>query len=264
MKILSVAMICLASAVSAGADLSGDVVFLGEQHDNPAHHARQADLVGQLAPKALVFEMLTDEQAAKVTPDLVPDAKALGEALEWEAAGWPDFDWYHPIFLAAPDAAIYGAAVPREAARGLMGQGLPQVFGDRATEFGLTDPLPEAQQEAREAMQLSAHCDALPAEMLPVMVSIQRLRDASLARAALQAFLDSGGPVVVITGNGHARKDWGAPAALALAAPDLAIKALGQGEEGSGAPTGAFDLVEFSPPVQRDDPCEAFLKQRGN
>ncbi|MFW2541302.1 ChaN family lipoprotein [Primorskyibacter sp. 2E107] len=263
MKAIFLAILVMASAVSAGADLSGDVVFLGEQHDNPDHHARQAEWVAQIAPRALVFEMLTEAQAARARSSDRSDAVKLGTVLQWEESGWPEFDWYFPIFAAAPEARIYGAAVPREQARGLMDADVASVFGADAQDFGLTLALPPDQQDAREALQLSAHCDALPKEMLPVMVQIQRLRDASLARAALAAWRETGGPVVVITGNGHARKDWGAPAALALAAPELTIAALGQGEDGV-VPNGQFDRIAFSPAAEREDPCVAFRQQRGN
>lgn len=47
-----------------------DVVFLGETHDNPHHHARQSAIVAALLPKAIVWEMLTQEQAAEVTEAL--------------------------------------------------------------------------------------------------------------------------------------------------------------------------------------------------
>ena len=78
---------------------------------------------------------------------------------------------------------------------------------------------------------MQAHCDALPEDMLPGMVAVQRLRDAVLARAVVRAMDDTGGPVAVITGNGHARRDWGMPAMLARAAPDLDVWVLGQTEE---------------------------------
>jgi uncharacterized iron-regulated protein len=106
---------------------------------------------------------------------------------------------------------------------------------------------------------MAAHCDALPPEMLPVMVSIQRLRDARLAQVALQAFKDTGGPIAVVTGNGHARRDWGAPAVLEHADPSIEIFALGQGE-GEDAPPGTFDVVKNAPPPERSDPCESFRK----
>ena len=88
-----------------------EVVILGEIHDNPAHHANQAAAVAAMQPTAIVFEMLTPEQAAWVTPENRGDAAALGEALGWDGSGWPDFSMYHPIFTAAPGAA--SVAVPQ-------------------------------------------------------------------------------------------------------------------------------------------------------
>lgn len=232
-------------------------MFLGELHDNPAHHLRQAEYVAELSPTALVFEMLTQAQADLVTPELVADEAALEAALGWNASGWPDFSMYYPIFAAAPEAAYFGAAVPRDVARAAMAEGMASAFRGDADAYGLTAVLPEWQQAEREALQLAAHCDAMPAEMLPVMVDIQRLRDAELAYSAVQAFEAHGGPVVVITGNGHARMDWGAPVYLMAAAPGLRVMSLGQGEE-DVPPSGRFDVVESAPEVDRGDPCAAF------
>ena len=233
------------------------VIIVGEIHDNPAHHATQAALVAHVQPRAIVFEMLTEAQAATVTADNRADQQALAEALDWAASGWPDFAMYHPIFTAAPEAAIYGAAVPREAARAAMQAGIAQSFGDDAAAYGLTTPLPADEQAAQEDLQQQAHCNAMPPEMLPVMVDLQRLRDAVLARATLRALDETGGPVVVITGNGHAREDGGVPAYMALVRPDLEVLSIGQQEEGAGAP-GLFDVMLSAPAVDRPDPCEAF------
>ena len=142
---------------------------------------------------------------------------------------------------------------PRQA----MSKGVAAAFGEGAGLFGLNDPLSPDQQAARDALQAAAHCDALPAEMLPAMVDIQRLRDATLARAARDAMQATGGPVAVITGNGHARKDWGMPALLALAAPELDIHVLGQTEDNAPL-AGEFDEVISSPAHPRPDPCLAF------
>lgn len=234
------------------------VVWLGEVHDNPAHHVEQARWVAALAPRALVFEMLTPEQVGAASGVPRDDAAALDAAFGWADSGWPDFAFYAPIFAAAPMARLEGAAVPRDAARAAMADGVAQAFGGRAAEFGLDRALPADVQAAAEAEQMAAHCDALPAEMLPAFVDIQRLRDAALARAALDALDATGGPVVVITGNGHARLDGGAPAYLRTARPDVVQFALGQAE--TGLLTGQFDAVADASAVDRPDPCAVFRK----
>ena len=232
-------------------------MWLGEVHDNPDHHATQADLVARIAPDALVFEMLTPEQAAAPTPEDRSDADALGTALTWDGSGWPDWAMYAPVFLAAPEADLYGAARDAEALRRAVGEGAAAVFGEGATRFGLDDPLPEAERAVREEGQAAAHCDMLPPEMLPGMVEAQRLRDADLAAAALDALEATGGPVAVIAGTGHVRTDWGAPALLATAAPDVAQVSVGQ-VEGEPEPGAPFDAVLTADAPDRGDPCDAF------
>ena len=235
-----------------------DVVFLGELHDNPWHHENQAEAVAALAPKAVVFEMLTPEAAAKVTPELLGDKAALGEVLNWAESGWPSFDMYYPIFAAAEGAAIRGALVPREAVReAIMGGDVVASFGDGAGAYGLAAPLDEAEQAEREAGQMAAHCNALPEHMLAGMVLGQRLRDATMAREIVRAYDETGGPVVVITGNGHARLDWGAPRLL----PErLSVRSIGQLER---APEGTppHDAWIVTQAAEREDPCAAFKTQ---
>lgn len=234
-----------------------DVLVIGEVHDNPAHHAVQADRVEHLKPSAIVFEMLTPAQAARVTPALRGDRAALEAALDWGESGWPDFAMYHPIFTAAPEAAIYGALVPRAKARAVLEAGLAASFGPDAGRFGLDHPLSVDEQEAREAMQMAAHCDAIPDAILPGMVDIQRLRDAVLARAVIEALEETGGPVAVITGNGHARRDWGMPAILSSARTGLDLHVVGQTEDDRPL-EGVFDEVISADAVDRPDPCAAF------
>jgi hypothetical protein len=125
--------------------------------------------------------------------------------------------------------------------------------------WGLALPLDDADQAAREAEQAMAHCNALPVDYLPWMVGVQRLRDANFAASALDALDETGGPVVVITGSGHARRDQGVPAALALAAPQVTVLTVGQLEGLPGmVPAAPYDLWVITPPIARPDPCAAF------
>lgn len=262
--LLAAALLALAAAAAAReigpADLASlpqaDVVILGEVHDNPVHHVHQAAAVAAIRPAALVFEMLTPDQAARAAGVPRDDAAALGAALDWQAGGWPDFALYYPIFAAAPAAAVLGGALPRATVRRAFDEPLPAIFGEGAAAFGLEDPLDPDDQAAREAAQLAAHCGTLPAAMLPGFVAAQRLRDAAMARAVHDAVLATGGPVVLIAGTEHARTDIGVPAQLARAAPGLRIVALGQVEADPG-PEAPFDLWIVTAPHPRPDPCAA-------
>ena len=236
-----------------------DIYVLGEVHDNPAHHAQQARLVAMIAPETVVWEMLSPDQVAAMAGVDRADATLLGKALGWEAAGWPDFAMYHPIFLAAGDARHLGAALPRSRIKAVVAQGLAVELGAAAVaEWGL-GPLTPQDQTAREAEQMAAHCDALPADMLPGMVAAQRLRDWSLASLAAAAVEAGQGPVVIITGTGHARKDQGVPALIAVARPGMKLWSLGQVEDDPGA-DAPFDAVNITPPTPREDPCLGFSK----
>ncbi len=267
-RLMLIGMAIAGSAVAHAGELPGidaldtggaHIVLLGEVHDNPVHHQNQATAVALLAPSALVFEMLTPEQAATANGMDRGDAAAMAAALDWVHSSWPDFAMYHPIFLAAPQASIFGAAVGRDDLIAAMKSTAADVFGSGANSIGLT-PLPPTQQAEREALQMEAHCGALPEDMLPGMVEAQRLRDARFAATTLDALEQSGGPVVVITGNGHARRDWGMPAYLSVAAPDVEVFSLGQVEE-IAPPDGLYDAWLITPAAEREDPCAVFEKK---
>lgn len=229
------------------------VVILGETHDNPIHHENQARAIAAIKPKALVFEMVGRSHSAGVP--LTDKAQMFGQ-------GW-DADFYLPLIEAAPQAILYGAEIPREIARLAMEKGVDVVFGaeDQAL-YGLDQALAFDAQKQRESSIQSAHCNALPEEILPAMVTAQRLRDAELARVTLRALAETGGPVVVVTGQAHARRDEGMSVYLGKAAPEVTILSVGQFEEPpeeEDKAAVAFDLWLVTDPVLgREDPCAAF------
>ncbi|KRS12387.1 hypothetical protein XM53_12220 [Roseovarius atlanticus] len=247
---LATLLFCLAAPALAQAP--AEIVILGEVHDNPDAHLGQAAKIAEIQPTAVVFEMLTAKEAARVDAD-----RSLAEDA-WTASGWTDFDLYAPIFDALGDARIIGAAAPRDSVRTVYTDGAATVFGPDAPRFGLDTPLPDDQQALREDMQFAAHCEAMPRDMMAGMVAVQRYRDAVFARAALDALDTHGAPVVVIAGNGHARTDWGIPAKIARAAPDVTTHAIGFVEAETDTP---FDETRTVPPARRDDPCASLTNQ---
>lgn len=243
---------------------SADVVVLGEVHDNPGHHRVQADLVAALDPAGLAFEMVpqASEDGIAVFLDQGGARDAIGPAIGWERLGWPEWALYRPIFQAAPNAVITGGALPRKQVRRAVREGALAVGGPDLVA-ALTQPLPAVHQAALEQAMIDSHCGKLPAAIAPGMVEGQRLRDASFAAAVLRARAAGDGPVVLITGTGHAHRDRGVPLYLARLAPDLTVRTVGMTE--ADAPPDAavladmpYDALVITRPVQRPDPCAAF------
>lgn len=148
-------------AATDWSDFSGDVLIMGELHDNPQHHAEQARAVQIIQPKAVVFEMLTPEEAQSLA-DVPRDPDAMRGATE--SVQWSNIADYADILAASP--VIVGAALSREQMRAAFGSGAAEVFGTGADIYGLTYPLPEEEQSIRELNQFNAHCEAMPLEMM--------------------------------------------------------------------------------------------------
>jgi uncharacterized iron-regulated protein len=239
---------------------AADIVILGENHDNAAHHLGQAAYISELKPKAVVFEMLSPFMATQVNAYAGDDLANLGVVIGWEAAGWPDFAIYQPIFEAMDDAQAVGAAAPSGMVRAAFERGAAAVFEGDAARFGLTVALSEDEDAARRQLQFDAHCGAMPLEMMGGMVEAQRLRDAHFAARTLLALEAYGAPVVVITGNGHARRDWGMPDALAHAAGEVKVFGIGFLEAPAEAGSPLYDHTVVTAPAPRGDPCAAFGK----
>lgn len=242
-------LLALATNAHAQTLTESDIVILGEVHDNAHAHAGQAEVLRSLRPTAVVFEMLSSEDGR------LADADRDRIAEIWAKGKWPDHALYAPIFEALGDARIVGAASPRPLISSVYKDGPAGHFGPEADRFGLGDPLPAAQQEARESLQFEAHCEALPREMMAAMVNVQRFRDAVFAQAALDALETYGPPVAVIAGHGHARTDWGVPAAISRASPETKVRAIAFVEALTDAP---FDEIHLVPPAEREDPCNRF------
>ena len=251
MRAAALALLCW-PALAAGQD----VVVIGEIHDNPRHHLNQARIVAEVNPSALIFEMLTSAQVEGAAGVDRTDETALGAALGWDGTGWPHFSDYWPIFEAGPDAVLYGAAVPPPDLHVAMDDGALAAFGEGALDYGL-GPLPPEAQASMEARLADAHCGALPEDLIPRLVEAQRLRDAAFARTVLEALDETGGPVVLIAGTGHASTEDGVPAILVRVRPGVSVRAIGQveGEVPADAP---FDEVISTEAPDREDPCRAF------
>jgi uncharacterized iron-regulated protein len=253
-------------------------VLVGEFHDNPDHHRLQAWIVSKLKPEAVVFEMLDVDQAAALDAfqakgDWTP--QAMGAALDWEKRGWPAWPAYQPIAEAAKEAGatLVAGNAERAKARAIVKGGLGSLDAADVKALGLDRPLPEAADEALRAEIAASHCDMLPEDLLPGMALAQRLRDATMARQLLKA-TGGGKRAVLITGNGHARRDRGVPHALidqGAKASEIASVLLIEVDPEATVPSDlvvtdpdgkpAADYIWITPSVERPDPCEEMQRQ---
>jgi uncharacterized iron-regulated protein len=253
-------------------------VVLGEVHDNPDVHLVQARLLGAITAAgrrpALAFEMLDEDQQAAVDGSLARnpgDPDALARAVDWEHGGWYAFSMYRPIFAAGLGAGlpVVAANLSRPVAKDVAKRGREALTPALDAQLARYEPLPpEVAKSLRDEMRAS-HCDApLPEPFLDKLALAQRARDAQMANRMIQGATPDG--TVLVTGDGHARKDRGVPAYLAREASarsrlSVGILEISPGKDAPGdyaAEFGTealpFDLVVFVPVTEREDPCAEF------
>lgn len=255
-------------------------ILLGEKHDNPDHHRLQAWLLRALIAggrrPAVGFEMLTTDDAPAIARHLAAaptDAAGLGDAVNWNRRGWPDWALYQPIAEAALQTGlpIIATSLSQDVARALGRQGGAGPEPALAARLGLDRPLtPEVHAEMAEEIR-EAHCGYAPTERIEAMIAVQRARDAQMAESLAAAGREDG--ALLITGAGHVRKDRGIPVYLAARAPaatvgSLAFLEVSEGEDRPEAYAARFrrralpfDYAWFTPRVDDLDPCEKFGEQ---
>lgn len=245
-------------------------VLLGEKHDNAEHHRLQARVIDELGRRgrrvAVVWEMAEPEHAEALRRANLDTVDDLGRALSWEKRGWPDWREYQPV---AEAALIHRMPMlPGKPGRDLVrrvGRGGP-LPENLPAELDLSRRYPpEVEAALLEELAIS-HCGALPEEVLPAMVAVQRFWDAWMAAAMrrARALPASSEGAVLIAGSGHVRKDRAVPWHLNGKSLTLALVEVVPGyTEATDYPAfdpALFDYVWFTPRVDDKDPCEAFAK----
>ena len=254
--LLALAALLLAACASPPPDRSAaalaqalraqPAVLIGEQHDNPAHHALEAELIRSLAREgrlaAVAMEMLDAEQQPALDAlrgRASPGEAAVRSALAWNDRRWPWRD-YGPVILAALESGV-----PLHAA-----QPSRQVLAEARRRSGLP-PLPDGARRQLEQALREGHCGMLPESRLPAMLWVQYTRDRHMAQV-LDALRTPGRQVLLITGSGHARRDSGVP--LHSRGPTFSV---GLGSDDAAA----HDLPWPSATGPETDHCAALRQQ---
>lgn len=228
-------------------------VLVGEQHDNPDHHALELWLLRALEQQrpqgSLLLEMLEPAQQTRVDA-LKPSATLpvdLVQALQWQS-GW-DWALYGPIVrhaLAQP-YPVLAANLDRDEVREIYRQ-VPKLQGPRATASTVTEALLDQVREG--------HCGLLPESQMPAMLAVQQQRDRRIAQRLVQAPT----PAMLLAGAYHVRKDMGVPLHLLDLGVEKGTQVLMLAQVGQVVEPGIADFVWFTAAVAEQDYCAGMRK----
>lgn len=226
-------------------------VLVGEQHDNPDHHALQLWLsreLSRLRPQgSMLMEMLNPDQQNKV--DQAQKTARAGQAITdpFDALAWqPGWDWslYGPLVLhqLRQPYPLLAANLDRTEIMQIYRQ-RPALEGERSGAVKV--------QERLLADIRESHCGLLPDSQLPAMLAVQQQRDRRMAEALLAAPQ----PSLLLAGAFHARKDLGVPLHLADLGAQSGNAVLILAEVGRSVDASMADYVWFTAAQPEQDHC---------
>lgn len=188
------------------------VIFVGEFHDQQAHHRLQLDIMTSLhkrgVPLAIGLEMF-DLESQQVLDQWVKGAMGLQEFGERYRASWT-IDWteYDTILLFARNNGIplIGLNAPEEVVRKVARGGVQSLApADRAR---IPHGVNVTQSDSYRSFLRDAFADhPLPETAFTTFSEAQALRNNTMARL-IQDYLigNPGKTMVVVTGVGHAKR----------------------------------------------------------
>jgi uncharacterized iron-regulated protein len=245
-------------------------ILAGEHHDNPRHHELQAWILRALAEggrrPAIPMEMIAEDQAGglKLFYDAPrTNADKLPFFLKWDQSGWPDWALYAPVANTAVRFAmpIAWANFARDDMIAMYDKSWDALHPDRRAALGLNRPIPADLLPVMETEIAVSHCGSLPPDKVTRFTEIQFARDALMARRMMETATEDG--AVLITGNGHARRDRGVAWHLNRLNARGRVLSVGliEVKDGADSPDAydlPYDMVWFTTGLDRTDPCAAF------
>ena len=232
-------------------------VLVGEQHDNPDHHALQLWLSRELAARrpqgSVLMEMLNPNQQAKVEQAQAETRAGRAPTDTFAALAWqPGWDW-----------GLYGALVQYQLRQpypllsaNLDRAEIMQIYQQRPTLQGHASTAKAVQDKLREDIRES-HCGLLSDSQIPAMLAVQQQRDRRMAERLAAAPQ----PAMLLAGAFHVRKDLGVPLHLADlgAGEDNAVLVLA--EVGKAPAAGSADYAWYTAANVPEDHCAKLRKK---
>ncbi|MHB9800428.1 ChaN family lipoprotein [Pseudomonas sp. MT3] len=228
-------------------------VLVGEQHDNPDHHALELWLARALAERrpsgSVSMEMINPNQQARVAAtQAAADKGELPRDLIGALAWQPGWDWslYGPLvtWLVKQPTPLLSANLDRSEIMRIYAEP-PVLEGAHSTASGVRERLLD---DIRES-----HCGLLPESQLPAMLAVQQQRDRRIA----ERLKDAPEPALLIAGGFHARRDLGVPLHLEDLGAGQGMRVLMLAEVGRAVAPEQADYVWYTPALPPTDHCAA-------
>ena len=256
---------------------TASVLLLGETHDNMQHHELQQKLlkarVESGARPALMMEQLDASSqpaldqalAGSDRDEVLSTVNSLIKFTDWEA--------YSPLLAIAVDnkLPVIAANIPNQQLQPVIWRGYAAYDAAELKRLAVEAVWNENRQDFLVRNMGGAHCGRLKDELRAGLSRSQRLRDALMVDSAVSSIARG---VVAIVGSSHARRDIGLPLYFAARAPAARILSIGFVEVSPGrtdpaayigeSATGEapFDVIWFTPRVERTDPCAELNKAK--
>jgi uncharacterized iron-regulated protein len=253
-----------------------NVLLLGEVHDNSRHHELQQKLlqarIDSGAKPALMMEQLDaasqpilDQALAGVkSEEVLNNVTALIKFSDWQ--------FYSPLLSIAVNnrLPIIAANVPNQFLQPVIWKGYSAYDAGELKRLEVEAVWNEHRQKYLASNMGGAHCGQLRDELRLGLTRSQRLRDALMADSAISSISRG---VVGIVGSSHARRDIGLPLYFAARDPSARVFSIGFVEVADSTDPKAynadsatgevpFDVMWFTPRMDREDPCANFVKPK--
>ncbi|MBF0160938.1 MAG: ChaN family lipoprotein [Magnetococcales bacterium] len=275
--------------------LDAQVIYLGEQHDNPYHHRLQLAIVEQLIARGkrpvIGFEFFSQAQTGwlmhytvgKPSAFVLPKATDPGERLRAQL-GWEtreDWSHYFPLIQLARQhkLSVFGADLPDGLRVRLTRGGLADLSPIEKASWSPTGFVNEPYRLLMRQHLASSHCGMAPDALLDRLYETWVARNDAMARAiTLVHAQQTDAPVVMVLGAGHVAHDMGVYERVASLQP--AIRQLNLGLQSTlpdDPPLSRYfatvrvgqtefapehPYLWFTPPPPRDeDPCALLMPQ---
>ena len=241
-----------------------DFLIVGEVHDNPTHHMRQAQIIREMHKDhrniSVVMEHV-DSSQEDILKDfaVTKNIEDLPKRLRWVESGWPDWQIFRPIFVTTNDLGIsvHHGLFSKNKIMKIYQNGLTEVFEPGEYRRLNLDHFPRTLREQHLEQLYSDHCKLMPKTRLEKMIDIQIARDAYMSIQLTR----HGRKAILLTGNGHVSHERGVGFFLQdKNVLNVAQYEIEDGEKFDFKSVKGIDYIWFSSPHARPDPCDGLRR----